>query len=370
MFGKRLNKVFQADLLNDFMALTRDDWSRARAKIIKLLQKENKSLQGTKKLRQHLLVPISVVEMHLPARIGDYTDFYASMDHAKNVGTMFRDANNPLLPNWKHIPVGYHGRASSVIVSGTPVKRPTGQKVVTEGQPPVYAPCSLLDVELEVGAFVGGPENDLGTPITVDNVEDRLFGLVLLNDWSARDIQKWEYVPLGPFCAKNFASTISPSVVTMEALKPFITGPVYEHDPAPLPYLQDPKEGNYDIKLEIQIKSPQASGFETISVSNMKYLYWTFKQQLVHHSSTGCNMRAGDLLGSGTISGPTADPQTFGSMLEITWRGSKPLKLETGEERKFIADGDTIRLTGHGETPSGARIGFGECDGIILPANK
>ena len=262
VFDKKLNRAFQQDTLNDFMAMRPEMWKRARGKIVKLLRKENKSLQGSKKLRQHCMVPVSVVQMHLPARIGDYTDFYASMDHAKNVGSMFRDANNPLLPNWKHIPVGYHGRSSSVIVSGSPVRRPNGQKVAEEGQPPVYGPCRLLDLELEVGAFVGGPENDLGTPITTENVEDRLFGLVLLNDWSARDIQKWEYVPLGPFCAKNWATSISPWVVTMEALKPFITGPVYEHDPKPLPYLEDPKPGNYDIKLEVQIKSQKSSDFE------------------------------------------------------------------------------------------------------------
>lgn len=313
-------------------------------------------------------MPISVVEMHLPAKIGDYTDFYASMDHAKNVGTMFRGADNALMPNWRHLPVGYHGRASSIVVSGTNVKRPHGQKQTDESEPPVYAPSSLLDLELEVGAFVGGPANELGTPITVDNVDDRLFGLVLLNDWSARDVQKWEYVPLGPFCAKNFASTISPWVVTMEALKPFLVEPVYPQEPKPLPYLSDPKMGNYDIRLEVQIKTAKQQGFQTISVSNMKYLYWTFKQQLIHHTSTGCNMRAGDLLGSGTISGPTADPQSYGSLLEISWRGTKPVTLDNGEVRKFIADGDTIRLTGFGEK-DGVRIGFGECDGTILPAN-
>ena len=374
---------FQGESLNDFMARTKEDWSAVRKRVTQLLSKDCDTIKENKKLRKHVLVPIALVRMHLPAQIGDYTDFYASMDHAKNVSEMFRGAPN-LLPNWKYLPVGYHGRASSVVVSGHDVRRPHGQSTDPEdATKAVFGTCKRLDFELEIGCFVGGPgksletlgsvvvsltsflENPLGTPVKIEKAEDRLFGLVILNDWSARDIQKWEYVPLGPFGAKNFQTTISPWVVTFEALQPFLCGPVYPQDPKPFPYLADEKNGNYDVNLLVKIKTEKSQSFETLSTSNMKYLYWTFKQQLVHHSITGCNMRAGDLLGSGTISG--AKPEERGSILELAWAGKNPIKLSTGEERKFLEDGDTLRLEGFAQG-KGYKIGFGVCDGKVLPA--
>lgn len=360
-------KVFQDGTLNKFMERPRKDWIALRQLLTKLLSRGCTKIKDQKKIRKHVLVPISLTKMHLPAAIGDYTDFYASMDHAKNVSEMFRGAPN-LLPNWKYLPVGYHGRSSSVVVSGHSVKRPFGQSTSLEDEnKAVYGTCKRLDFELEVGCFIGGKENALGTQIKIQEAEERLFGLVLLNDWSARDIQKWEYVPLGPFGAKNFLTTISPWVVTFEALKPFICGPVYPQEPKPFPYLADETHGNYDVKLFVKLKSAAAQSFDSLSTSNMKYLYWTFKQQLVHHTVTGCNMRAGDLLGSGTISG--TKPEERGSILELAWSGKNPIKLSTGEERKFLEDGDTVRLEGHAQG-DGFRIGFGVCDGRILPANN
>lgn len=355
------SKCFLQPTLNAFMGLDSGAWKRARAIITEILSSANESVQSKKKLRAALLVPVSGVSMHLPAAIGDYTDFYASMDHARNVGIMFRGAENPLLPNWKHLPVGYHGRASSVVVSGTPVQRPNGQYVVGESTEPVFGSCKMLDFELEVGCFVGGPTNPLGTPITMEEAESRLFGVVLLNDWSARDIQKWEYVPLGPFLGKNFGTSISPWVVTFDALRPFVVPGTYPHDPKPLPYLQDAKNANYDVSLRVKING------STVCNSNMKYLYWTFKQQLVHHAVTGCNMNPGDLLGSGTISGPK--PEEFGSMLELAWKGTKPVKLADGTERKFLQDNDVVTMEGFAKGPNFV-IGFGECSGAVLPANQ
>jgi len=367
-FKKALDeKCFQEGTLNKFMSLTKKEWSRTREIITELLSKSCTKIKDNKKVRKHVLIPIALVKMHLPAQIGDYTDFYASMDHAKNVSEMFRGAPN-LLPNWKYLPVGYHGRASSVVVSGHEVKRPHGQSTSAEDPTkPNYGTCKRLDFELEIGCFVGGKENTLGTQVKIEKAEDRLFGLVILNDWSARDIQKWEYVPLGPFGAKNFQTSISPWVVTFEALKPFLCGPVYPQDPKPFPYLADESDGNYDVNLIVKLKSEKAQSFDTLATSNMKYLYWTFKQQLVHHSVTGCNMRAGDLLGSGTISG--AKPEERGSILELSWAGKNPIKLSTGEERKFLEDGDTLRLEGYAQG-KGYRIGFGTCDGKVVPANK
>jgi fumarylacetoacetase len=285
---------------------------------------------------------------------------------------MFRGADNALQPNWLHLPVGYHGRASSVVVSGTPITRPRGQLQADnddEKKGSVYGPSRLLDIELEMGLFVGGPTPPLGRPITMDEAEDYIFGLVVLNDWSARDIQKWEYVPLGPFGAKNFGTTISPWVVSLDALEPFRceTSAVKQDSPVPLPYLQDPNYGSYDIKLEVELSPQDKAGATTISVSNFRHLYWNIKQQLVHHSVTGCNMRPGDLLGSGTISG--TDPGSYGSMLELTWRGKHEIKLANGDVRKFLADGDTINLKGTCTTGDGElRLGFGPCAGQILPA--
>merc|ERR1719312_1126966 len=261
--------------------------------------------------------------MHLPADIGDYTDFYSSIDHATNVGTMFRGKENALMPNWKHLPVGYHGRASSVVVSGTPIRRPNGQTVAGDDVPPKFGPCRLMDFELET-AFFTGPATKMGDPIPIEKAGDHIFGMVLMNDWSARDIQKWEYVPLGPFGAKNLGTTISPWVVTMEALKPFAL-PNYVQDPTPFPYLQHNDAYTFDVALEVSIQPEGEANSSVVSRSNFKHMYWTMKQQLVHHTVTGCNMRPGDLLASGTISGP--EPSSYGSMLEISWRGAKTVAL-------------------------------------------
>jgi fumarylacetoacetase len=309
------------------------------------------------------------VEMLLPASIGDYTDCYASREHATNVGAMFRDKNNALLPNWLHIPVAYHGRASSVVVSGTDIRRPRGQ-TVAKGQdagPPSFGPSKLLDFELEVGCFVG-PGNDLGDSISLDKAEDHMFGLVLLNDWSARDIQKWEYVPLGPFLGKNFGTTISPWVVPMAALEPFRV-PTPVQDPQPLPYLQQAPGSclGVDVRLEVALQTSEMDGPETIVRSNLKYMYWAMAQQLTHHSVNGCNLNPGDLIGTGTISGPTEE--SFGSLLELCWAGSKEVKLKGGAVvRKFLQDGDKVIMRGACEAPDGSRVGFGECSGVIVPA--
>jgi len=288
------------------------------------------------------MVDQSKVRMVLPAKIGDYTDFYSSRYHATNVGIMFRGKDNALQPNWLHLPVGYHGRASSVVPSGTPVTRPRGQLRPDLEKPPVHGPCRLLDFELEMGFFVG-PGNSMGTPIDIAHAEDHIFGLCLMNDWSARDIQKWEYVPLGPFNGKNFATSISPWIVTLEALEAFRVAPE-KQNPNPLPYLKDPNLKAYDIKLEVAIQPEGESTPSVVSKSNARNLYWSFTQQLAHHSSTGCPMQPGDLCGSGTISGP--EPGSYGSMLEICWKGTKPVTLTTGQTRKFLADGDNVILSG------------------------
>jgi fumarylacetoacetase len=294
--------------------------------------------------------------------VGDYTDFYSSMEHATNVGKMFRDPANALLPNWKHLPVGYHGRASSIFVSGTPFHRPKGQSKAPDAELPTFGPTKLLDFELEM-AFVIGKENKLGESIPTDKAEEFIFGLVLFNDWSARDIQAWEYVPLGPFLAKNFFSSVSPWIVTLEALEPFRTqGPI--QDPKVLPYLEYSGQKNYDIHLDVYIQ-PENGEENKVCHSNFKYMYWNMCQQLAHHTINGCNVRIGDMMASGTISGPTED--SFGSMLEITWRGTKPVKLKDGSERKFINDYDTVIMRGYAEK-DGLRIGFGEVKNKVLPA--
>jgi len=330
-------------------------------------------LKGNAELRKAALRPMSEIAMHMPAEIGDYTDFYSSREHATNVGIMFRGKENALQPNWLWLPVGYHGRASSVVISGTPVVRPRGQLQASNDDPSqgaVYGPSRLLDIELEMALFVGGPTPPIGRPITIDEVEEYIFGLVVMNDWSARDIQKWEYVPLGPFGAKNFATTISPWIVTLDALEPFrcATSAGKQDDPVPLPYLQDPNYGSYDIKLEVDLLTENDKGgqtLSTISKSNFRHLYWNIKQQLVHHTVSGCPMKPGDLLGSGTISGAT--PDSYGSMLELTWRGRDEIKLSDGGVRKFLKDSDTINLRGFCKEGD-VRIGFGDCSGQILPA--
>jgi fumarylacetoacetase len=304
--------------------------------------------------------------MHLPADIGDYTDFYSSLEHATNVGIMFRGKDNALMPNWKHIPVGYHGRASSVVVSGTPIRRPNGQTRPDDTKPPVFGPCKLMDFELEMGFFVGGPPSSLGDPVPVSTAHERIFGMVLMNDWSARDIQKWEYVPLGPFLAKNLGTTIALWVVSIEALEEFKV-PNVAQDPKPFPYLVHEDKFNFDVNLEVQIRPENSTKSTTVSKSNLKHMYWTMKQQLAHHTITGCNVKPGDLLATGTISGPT--PDSYGSMLELSWKGSKPLTLEDGSTRTFLRDGDEVTLTGYCQG-KGYRIGFGTCEGKLLPAHQ
>lgn len=349
-------------VLNEFIALGKSVTNAVRERIGELLSADSTELQENTSAVEICLVPISEATMLLPVQIGDYTDFYASKEHATNVGTMFRDPDNALLPNWLHLPVGYHGRSSSVIVSETPIRRPKGQMIPNGPEQPVYGACRLLDFELEM-AFIIGKENALGEPVDIKNAEEHIFGMVLFNDWSARDIQKWEYVPLGPFLGKNFASSISPWIVTMEALAPFrCESPTQE--PTPLPYLQGRKDASYDIHLAAAIQ-PKDGEEKVVTNSNFKYMYWTMEQQLAHHSVNGCNMRVGDMCGSGTISGPT--PDSYGSMLEISWRGTKPVDMSDGTQRKFINDGDTVKMYGYCEK-DGLRIGFGEVSTEVLPA--
>jgi fumarylacetoacetase len=353
--------------LNKFMGLGRPAWAAVRRTIGDLLREDEATLRDDAKLRAEALIPVERVKMELPCEIGDYTDFYSSREHATNVGTMFRGKDKALMPNWLWLPVGYHGRASSIVVSGTDVRRPCGQSSATDAGPPSFGPSQLVDFELEMGLLVG-PGNALGEPIPIERAEEHIFGLVLVNDWSARDIQRWEYVPLGPFLAKNFATTISPWVVTLEALEPFrCAGPAQE--PAPLEYLGGgagrPARSTFDIALEVALQSARMDRPATICRTNFRYLYWSMAQQIAHHTVNGCNLRPGDLLASGTISGPT--PDSSGSMLELTWRGERPLKLPGGEERKFLADGDRVVMTGAARG-AGYRIGFGACSGRVLPA--
>ncbi|XP_069842840.1 fumarylacetoacetase [Dendropsophus ebraccatus] len=355
--------VFLEPTLNSFMALGRNAWREARQCLQHLLSATEPALRDNKELRARAFVPQSVAKLHLPASIGDYTDFYSSRDHATNVGIMFRGKENALMPNWLHLPVGYHGRASSVVISGTPVKRPKGQIRPSDDKPPIFDASKLLDIELEMAFFVG-PGNDLGKPIPIDKADEHIFGMVLMNDWSARDIQKWEYVPLGPFLSKNFSTTISPWVVPMDALMPFVL-PNPVQDPAPLPYLRDRSNYTFNINLSVCLQGDGMKEPATICRSNFKYMYWTMKQQLAHHTVTGCNVRPGDLLASGTISGP--DPESFGSMLELSWRGAKPIDLGNGQTRTFLRDGDTVVLRGYCQG-EGYRVGFGECSGTIQPA--
>jgi len=353
--------IFQESTLNSFMALGKATTRAVRNRISDLLEEGNREIRETY-LKDTALIPMSDVEMLLPVQVPNYTDFYSSEQHAFNVGTMFRGPENALMPNWKHIPVGYHGRASSIVVSGTPFHRPKGQTKADDADKPSFGPCRLLDFELEM-AFITGKENQLGNPVSTGEADDYIFGFVILNDWSARDIQKWEYVPLGPFLAKNFASHVSPWVVTMDALEPFaVAGP--NQDPEVLGYLKYEGDCHFDVDLQVGIQ-PAGAEETVVCNSNMKYLYWNVKQQLAHHTANGCNMQVGDMYGSGTISGP--EPHEFGSMLEISWRGSKPVAMNDGTERKFIQDGDTVKMRAHAEK-NGVRIGFGEVSAKVLPA--
>lgn len=350
--------ILEKEVLNDFIALGKSITNKVRKDIQHWLQDENSVLAD----KPELFVLQSEAQMHMPVYIGDYTDFYSSIEHATNVGIMFRGPENALMPNWKHIPVGYHGRASSIVASGLPMHRPKGQTLPKDAEAPIYGPCQRLDFELEMG-FITGKNTNLGESITTEDAEDYIFGMVLLNDWSARDIQKWEYVPLGPFLAKNFASHISPWIVTLEALEPFrVSGP--EQEPKVLPYLAYEGNKNYDIKLQVGIQ-PEGAEEQVVCNSNFKYMYWNMAQQLAHHTVNGCNINVGDLYGSGTISGK--DENSYGSMLELAWMGTKPLKMKDGSERKFINDGDTVIIRGHSEK-DGKRVGFGEVSAKVLPA--
>lgn len=354
--------IFLQDSLNDFIADGRKTWRLVRNRISDIFLKSNQELQTNRAHCDKILFPINQVEMQLPVDVGDYTDFYASKEHATNVGSLFRDPENALLPNWLHIPIGYHGRSSSIIPSGTPVRRPFGQTRPGEDGIPGFGPSKLLDFELEM-AFITTVSNDLGDRISINEAEDYIFGLVLFNDWSARDIQAWEYQPLGPFLGKNFASTISPWIVTLDALEPFrVDNP--KQEPTPLPYLQHEGKHSFDINLQMAIQ-PEEKEETVVCNSNFKYMYWTMAQQLAHHTVNGCPVEAGDMMGSGTISGPTQD--SFGSMLELTWRGQNPIKMNDGSERKFINDNDTVIMRGFAQNDT-VRIGFGECSGKVLPA--
>jgi len=353
--------MFMQDTLNDFISDGKKTWRLVRNRIAELFDIKNQQLQNNAEHRETVVFKMEDVEMQLPVLIGDYTDFYSSKEHATNVGKMFRDPENALLPNWLHIPVGYHGRSSTIVPSGIPVHRPMGQTLPNGETSPVFGPSRLIDFELET-AFITTDANVMGENIPVHEAEDYIFGMVLLNDWSARDIQKWEYVPLGPFLAKNFASSISPWIVTMDALEPFRTkGP--KQDPTPLPYLQQKGKHTYDINLEVAI-CPENGKENIVSKTNFKYMYWSMCQQLAHHTSNGCRVNSGDMMGSGTISGPTLD--SFGSMLELTWGGKNPIKLSDGTDRKFINDNDTVIMRGFCQNNE-VRIGFGEVTSKLLP---
>lgn len=354
--------IFLQDTLNDFIADGRQTWRAVRNRIADIFDVNNPILKNNLSHKEAVLFRLDEIEMQLPVQIGDYTDFYSSIEHATNVGTMFRDPDNALLPNWLHIPVGYHGRSSSIIPSGIPVNRPHGQTIAPGSDSPTFGPSRLVDFELEM-AFITTDANELGEPIPVDEAEEYIFGLVLFNDWSARDIQKWEYVPLGPFLAKNFASSISPWIVTLDALEPYrVAGP--KPLKKQLPYLEYSGNKSFDINLEVAIK-PEKAKEQVVCRSNFKYMYWNMSQQLAHHTVNGCPINSGDMMGSGTISGPTED--SYGSMLELSWKGEKPLKMKDGSERKFINDNDTVIMRGYCEK-DGTRIGFGEVSTKLLPA--
>jgi fumarylacetoacetase len=355
-------KALEEQYLNSFISLGKKITVALREELIKLLSDENSPLKTNNLLFDKFLKKQTSVKMLMPIKVGDYTDFYSSLDHAVNIGTMIRDPKNALMPNWKHLPVGYHGRASSICVSGHAFYRPKGQQKPADAEFPVFGPSKLLDIELET-AFVIGKSTNMGESVSTHQADDYIFGMLLFNDWSARDIQTWEYVPLGPFLAKNFASTVSPWIVTLEALEPFRTKG-YKQEPAVLPYLTFEGERNLDIQLQVFLK-PQNGEDNLICSSNYKYMYWTMEQQLAHHTVNGCNINVGDLMASGTISGP--DPKEYGSMMELTWRGTKPITLKDGTERKFVNDYDTVTIKGHCEK-DGLRVGFGDCVATVLPA--
>jgi fumarylacetoacetase len=356
-------RVFSETSLNAFLALGRPAWRKAREVIQDLLSADTATLRDDAGLRENLFCSQKDVVMQLPARIGDYTDFYSSYHHAHNVGTMLRGPENALMPNWKWLPVAYHGRASSIVVSGAEVRRPKGQIKPPDKETPIFSPSRAFDFELET-AFLIGPGNKLGAPVPIERAVDHIFGMLLMNDWSTRDIQTWEYQPLGPFLAKNFCTSISPWVVTLEALEPF-RKPLPAQDPEPLPYLRLTNDFLYDIHLEASLQTSKMDGPQIITRTNFQNLYWSISQQLAHHTVGGCNLQPGDLLASGTISGPSEESR--GCMLELTWRGANPLKLPSGEERKWLEDGDTLTITGWCDGGD-YRIGFGEVSGRVQPS--
>ncbi|GAA4041791.1 fumarylacetoacetase [Hymenobacter glaciei] len=360
--GDAQPKVFRRRSLNAFLRLGRPAWRAVRQRVSELLRHDEPRLRDHEEAVRECLLRQTEVQMLRPVKPANYTDFYSSIEHATNVGIMFRDPANALLPNWRWLPIGYHGRTSSIVASGTPIRRPNGQRKGPDEAEPTFGPSRQLDFELEM-AFVVGTGSSLGSPVAIGNAEEHIFGLCLFNDWSARDLQSWEYVPLGPFLGKNFGSSLAPWVVTLDALEPFrVPGPAQE--PAPLPYLAQHGEHNFDVHLEVAL-TPEGGPETTISRSNFGLMYWSMAQQLAHHTSNGCNLEAGDLYASGTISGTT--PDSLGSMLELAWRGTRPLPLADGSERKFLLDGDTVTMRGHA-TKDGVRIGFGEVRGTVMPA--
>ncbi len=359
----RSETVFDKPSLNAFMALGPAAWALTRARISSLLNAENAELRDNAPLRASALIALHGAALHMPIAVSGFTDFYSSKEHASNAGRMFRGPQNPLPPNWCHMPIAYNGRASSVVVSGTPIRRPLGQTKPSPDASPVFGPCRKLDFELEVGTIIG-QASELGQPLSAAQAAEGIFGYVLLNDWSARDIQSWETVPLGPFQAKIFATSISPWVVMRSALEPFrVAGP--RQDPEPLPYLREPEPRNFDLHLEAALKPRGASEPVRVCATNFKHMYWSSVQQAVHHTAGGCNLRTGDLLGSGTVSGP--ERSSCGSLLELTWNGANPLSLGGGAERRFLEDGDEVIMTGWCQG-DGYRIGFGEASAVVLPS--
>ncbi|WFU56450.1 fumarylacetoacetase [Bradyrhizobium pachyrhizi] len=355
--------VFSQPSLNAFMALGPKVWSATRARISELLRSDHPELRDNRELRARALVPMADVRLHMPFAVSGYTDFYSSKEHATNVGVMFRGKDNALQPNWLHMPIGYNGRASTVVVSGTRVRRPRGQLKPPTAEVPSFGACKRLDFELEMGVVVG-QASPMGEMLTEKQAEEMIFGFVILNDWSARDIQQWEYVPLGPFQAKAFATSISPWVVTREALEPFrMQGPAQQ--PEPLAYLKQTQPNNYDMQLDVALRAGAMNEAKTICSTNFKYMYWSSVQQLVHHASSGCAMNVGDLLGSGTISGP--EKHQRGSLLEISWNGTEPVELASGVTRSFLEDGDSLVMRGWCQG-DGYRVGFGEVEGTIIAA--
>jgi fumarylacetoacetase len=357
------HNIFSQASINAFMALGPKIWSQTRARISALLRSDRAELRDHAELRQRVLIPRQAVRLHMPIAVAGFTDFYSSKEHATNVGMMFRDKENPLLPNWLHIPIGYNGRASTVVVSGTPIRRPHGQLKPPDMEQPIFAPCKRLDYELEMGVVIG-QSSELGAQLTEAQADAMIFGFTLLNDWSARDIQQWEYVPLGPFQGKAFATSISPWIVTREALEPFrVHGP--RQQPEPLPYLRQTLANNYDLNLDVGLRTAKMVAPQSICRTNFNAMYWSSIQQLIHHASSGCAMSIGDLLGSGTISG--AEKHQRGSLLELCWGGAEPFALSSGERRTFLEDGDSLTITGWCQG-DGYRVGFGAVEGAIIPA--